>query len=183
MENIQLGERELISMHKGPIRTRQGEVAQVVNPIPVFDRYTLPEYHEAVHAVAIVLNNPANIGYVSIIPGPGYGGVTTFKKFDPVATAAPYALGYTEGTQSDLNQIVGEGYDVRRASEAARNLLRGKMVAVHGVAAALGIKKVLSGHEVRTIVQQALNPVIEVKNIKTGKRRRVKKVKLTETIH
>ena len=75
--------------------------------------------HEARHAVAAEANG-TRVVFASIIPGPGYLGITQLSAFDAIAAAAPHAHG-DSGTGHDVSIIEHAGESVGAAGAAAKN--------------------------------------------------------------
>ena len=73
--------------------------------------------HEAKHAFP----NPDNVKTVTIIPGPGYFGLTELHIPDPVAALAPHATG-EDGTGHDVVVASFMTNDVSSAENVARRL-------------------------------------------------------------
>lgn len=109
--------------------------------------------HEAKHAVAAVVNGTP-VKEVTIIPGPGYLGLTELGRPDPIAAAAPYATG-SKGGEYDVSVIPLMGGDVNSASSAGRSIIYGNPEAVEEVASVVEERKTITGYEVK----QAMNRV------------------------
>lgn len=56
--------------------------------------------HETEHAVTAIVNGTP-VESVTIIPGPGYNGLTKLARPDPIAAVAPHANG-RDGTSHDV---------------------------------------------------------------------------------
>jgi hypothetical protein len=106
--------------------------------------------HEARHAVAAIANG-TGVVYATIIPGPGYRGLTQLSGFDAVAAAAPHAHG-DDGTGHDVSIIERAGHSVGAAGSAAKSILAERHEHVEAVASALQTEGSLSGSRIREIM-------------------------------
>jgi hypothetical protein len=107
------------------------------------------------HELAHAFGDPANVLFITIIPGPGYAGATYFKgAVSPRAAAAPHAYGY-DGTSYDLHLIERSGYKVSDAVSAARGVLEGKEFEMAAAGHALAAAGTLSGEAFRYIIANA----------------------------
>ena len=104
--------------------------------------------HEARHAVA-ARRNGTGVESATIIPGPGYLGMTKLSKFDAIAAAAAHAHG-DSGTGHDLSIIRASGISESAAINGARSTLSGAEKEVYAVASLLEKKGTLSGSEIDT---------------------------------
>jgi hypothetical protein len=103
--------------------------------------------HEARHAVAAVANG-TEVRSATIVPGPGYLGLTELSRPDPISAAAPHATG-SNGTGHDVFIIGLMGYDVSTASNVARGIIANNHKEVAAVAALLEEKRTVTGHEIQ----------------------------------
>lgn len=123
--------------------------SRIINPLILADNYSDTAYHEALHAATA----PRKVEMVSIVPGPGYLGITKFSSFDAAAAAAPHAHGKS-GTSWDTTLIAMQGGSVSGASAEAKSRLAGKGEHVEAVARRLEVVKSMSGGEVREIMRR-----------------------------
>lgn len=107
-------------------------------------------YHEAEHSV-VAEKNGTFVKRATIVPGPGYGGLTEMTRPDPIAAAAPHAQGRS-GTSYDVFIIGLMGVSVGSAASAAQSILRGNQEHVEAVASELEDKRTLSGEEIRQVM-------------------------------
>lgn len=103
--------------------------------------------HEATHTAA---TSPENIELVSIIPGPGYLGITKLKKFDSVAAAAPHAFGM-DGTDWDTYLVEANGGSITGNSAAARSRLKNEDEYIDVLSRRLEKVKSMNGNEVKKV--------------------------------
>jgi hypothetical protein len=106
--------------------------------------------HEARHAVTAEANG-TSVVYATIIPGPGYLGLTQLSSYDAAAVAAPHAHG-DDGTSGDEAILAQEGHSVEGAGAKARAILADKSEQVEAVAEALQQKGSISGGTIRAIM-------------------------------
>ncbi len=131
--------------------------------------------HETRHAV-VAIKNGTGVVFATIIPGPGYSGLTQIRAPDAVATAAPHAHG-DGGTGHDVLMIVLSGHDLGAAMNAARSALSGMDKQVHAVAAELEERGTLMGADIERIMKLVENGqeiVIEITSPKGKKETRNK---------
>lgn len=107
--------------------------------------------HEATHAVVALLNG-TGVKNASVIPGPGYLGITELTGFDPVAAAAPHAMGH-DGTGWDMMLVEAMGHDAGSAANVARNFAEKNQEIIQEVASHLDNNGSLSGNRINDIVQ------------------------------
>jgi len=110
--------------------------------------------HEALHTV-VAQANGTDVEHVSIVPGPGYLGITKPTRFDAAAAAAAHAFGGT-GTTHDRFIIQAHGHSVGAASSAAVDIIskdnnEKKVVAV---AMALEMHGSLDNHGIKQVMQE-----------------------------
>ncbi len=123
--------------------------ASVVNPLPQANAYTNTSMHEALHAG----KSPSIVESVSIVPGPGYLGITKFSSFDSAAAAAPHAHGM-DGTGWDEMLIEARGQSVGAADAEAKSKLARKGKHIEVLARYLQARKTISGNEVRQVMDR-----------------------------
>lgn len=95
--------------------------SRIINPLALADSFSDTSNHEALHAVTA----PTKVEFVSIIPGPGYLGVTKFSSFDAAAAAAPHAH-RKSGTGWDTMLIEMSGGSIEGASAETHSKLANK---------------------------------------------------------
>lgn len=108
--------------------------------------------HEAKHAGVAEKRKPGSVKMASIVPGPGYLGITEMHSMDAVAAAAPHAHGMS-GTGFDVHIIGQMGADVHAAGAAARVIMSANEDETDEIAYALEEKKTMSGSEIRWAMQ------------------------------
>lgn len=108
--------------------------------------------HEAKHVVAGI-DDGASVEMVSVIPGPGYLGITQFNRFTEVGAAAPHADGHS-GTSWDVSLIEMRGGSVMSAGIRARNIIRRKEKYVQKVAQELDQHGTLTGGDISRIYRE-----------------------------
>lgn len=109
--------------------------------------------HEAKHAFP----NPDNVKTVTIIPGPGYFGLTELHIPDPVAALAPDATG-EDGTGWDVRAAISiTGGNIGPASNVAKSIVNENAEEVEEVASVLEEKKTISGYEVKQAIDNVRN--------------------------
>jgi hypothetical protein len=107
--------------------------------------------HEARHIVAAELNGTRVLS-ASVIPGPGYLGITFLSGPDAAAAAAPDAHG-DDGTGHDMRIVKQMGVSPEGARHAGKMLLKGKEEHVEAVATALDAAGTLSGSAIREVMR------------------------------
>lgn len=115
--------------------------------------------HEAIHTVTAEVNGTP-VKSVTIVPGPGYSGLTELSSFDPVAAVAPHAYG-CNGTSYDIF-IAGQvlGHNVGSLGGVARNIIGNHTEEIWSITNALETNKTLSGYDVRRLMGE----VVDLKN-------------------
>jgi hypothetical protein len=108
--------------------------------------------HEAKHVVAGI-DDGAMVEKVSVIPGPGYLGLTQFNRFTSAGAAAPHADGHS-GTSWDVSIIEMSGESVMGASVRGRNSILRKAKHVRKIAQELDKRGTLHGPEVAQIYRE-----------------------------
>lgn len=107
--------------------------------------------HEATHAVVAILNG-TGVKSASVIPGPGYLGITELTGFDAVAAAAPHAMGH-DGTGWDMTLVQAMGHDAGSVANVARDIAGKSQEIIQEVASHLDNNGSLSGNRIHDIVQ------------------------------
>lgn len=105
--------------------------------------------HEATHAV-VARANDTGVDEASIIPGPGYLGITKLTRFDAVAAMAPHAMGH-DGTGWDVHITQLQGHSPNGAESVARRYAESEKEVIQEVAAHLDDKGTLSGSQIDEI--------------------------------
>lgn len=105
--------------------------------------------HEATHAV-VARAHGTGVKKASVIPGPGYLGITELSNFDAVAAIAPHAMGH-DGTGWDVYITQAQGHGVDTAGSVARGYVHAEKEVITEVAAHLDNKGTLSGYEIDAI--------------------------------
>jgi hypothetical protein len=105
-------------------------------------------HHEATHIVAAEKNG-TSVVRATIIPGPGYLGLTELSRPDATAALAPDATGH-KGTGYDVRvaEVITNG-NIGPASNAARGIIYSNMEKVEAVASILEEKKIMGNYEIR----------------------------------
>ena len=109
--------------------------------------------HEANHAVVAIRNDPTSVIDASVVPGPGYRGITRLRRPDAIAAAAPHSHGMG-GTGHDVNIIRHMGHDVGAVYAIARNIANDNKEHIHAVAVQMDKKGTLSGGEIVNIMDE-----------------------------
>lgn len=109
--------------------------------------------HEAEHVVA-AKKNGTGVRLVTVIPGPGYNGLTQLDRFDPVAAAAPHGRG-RRGTGWDIYLVGAMGHNVGSASKTGSNIVEANPHLVNAVAKKLDANKTLDGFDVDEAMRKA----------------------------
>ncbi len=109
--------------------------------------------HEAKHAVAAEFNGTRVIS-ATIIPGPGYLGLTRLSRPDAIAAAAPHATG-SSGTSHDMRIVGLMGHDAAAVSSAARAIIDKNHEQVEAVATILEEKGTVTGSEIQYAIRDA----------------------------
>lgn len=106
--------------------------------------------HEAKHAVVAEANG-TTVKRVSIVPGPGYAGITELTRHDPIAAMASHG---EKGTGHDrlITRLMGHSEDA--SARAAKEFINKNSEEIKAVAHALDKNKTLGGNEVRKIISQ-----------------------------
>lgn len=112
--------------------------------------------HEAVHSVLAMLTGTW-VKFTTIIPGPGYGGLTSLSEANAVAAVGPDELGHS-GTGWDLLMAKLMGADRGSAGAVARSLAAKAHRLIYAVASTLQDKGTISGYEVKQTMVEAENP-------------------------
>lgn len=111
--------------------------------------------HEAMHVIAGIMNG-TSVESASIIPGPGYNGITKLAKADAVAAMAPHSMG-ASGTSYDV-YIAGLMGNASSAESAARSIIMSNQDKVEAVAVALEEKRFVSSSDINMAINEVDNP-------------------------
>lgn len=106
--------------------------------------------HEIKHAIV----DPENVESITIIPGPGYLGLTQLRSPDPVAALAPHATG-EGGTGHDVMVASFMTDNVSSAENVAKGIVQNNTEEIEQAASLLEEKKTMTGNELK----QAINSV------------------------
>lgn len=117
--------------------------SRVDNPMKLANFASDTAVHESLHAGTA----PEKVKRVSIIPGPGYLGITEFSQFDAPAAAAPHHRGMS-GTSWDEYLILANGHSPEAAGAAANARLVGKDEHINILSRRLEAEKTLTGRQV-----------------------------------
>lgn len=125
-----------LSLHIGQIQhfengTKVGVVSKEKPP----KRVGGTPLHEAIHAALGYLDG-VNIVKVSIIPGPGYLGITQFDRFSGIAAVGPHAHG-CDGTGWDTHITEATGHSVSSLIGPALAMIAAHWEGIQEVAAAV----------------------------------------------
>lgn len=137
------------------------EVA-IDNPMNLAKASSDTSKHESLHAGTA----PHKVKLVSIVPGPGYAGITEFTQFDAPAAAAPHRRGMS-GTSWDEYILIANGHNPDSAGAAADARLSGKDKHIDVLSRRLEAEKTLTGAKVvETMerVENGENVVIKLKD-------------------
>jgi hypothetical protein len=97
--------------------------------------------HEIAHAY-VAFSNGTGIKLVSIVPGPGYAGITVLKSADMYAAAASTAGGHS-GDGHDKAIVESSGIDLSHATSVASRIMSGKKFEMLLMAALLQKRKTI----------------------------------------
>ncbi|HVF68958.1 MAG TPA: hypothetical protein VNA13_00150, partial [Xanthomonadales bacterium] len=107
--------------------------------------------HEAKHAVVAILTN-TGVESATIIPGPGYLGLTKLSGFNAAAAAAD-ADGHG-GTGHDLFIISASGHDVGSARSVARSVISSNRDEAEATASLIEERGIVSGIEIDQTIKE-----------------------------
>ncbi len=127
-----------------------------VDPLPKKPKPGDTATHEAMHIVAALANGTGVEG-ASIIPGPGYLGITYLSKPDAVAALAPHSMG-ASGTSYDVfmaSQIGGSS----GAESSARAIIHSNSEKVEAVASMLEEKKSAGSNDIQKAIDEVDHPL------------------------
>lgn len=112
--------------------------------------------HEADHVIAAIYNG-TSVESVTIVPGPGYLGLTKLSRADPVAAAGPYSQGGEEarGIWSDEWSIEAAGYSVGAMASIAGGIISAHEDEKEAVAIALEEEKTLGSNGISKAMHEA----------------------------
>lgn len=137
--------------------------------------------HEAEHSVVAEEDN-ATVEMASIVPGPGYLGITKLSRFSAAAAVAPHANG-RYGTGHDLAVTQQMRADIGTAIGTAKSIIMRRQRQIRAVAGALETHRTLSGGEIRKVmdsVDRGVEMTVFVRNTKTGEEQETKSIRSTE---
>ena len=108
--------------------------------------------HEALHVTAAIKNGTP-VESASIVPGPGYRGITKLSKPDVYAAAASFAFG-ADGTGEvglggDKHAVWSMGHNLNSAASGARSLLAGEDDLIGEIAGMLEERKTIGGRDIQ----------------------------------
>jgi hypothetical protein len=118
------------------------------------------EFHESAHAVAGIVTG-SNVIEATSTPGAGYRGRTILDGFNPIAFAAPHALG-CDGCGYDLAVLDYKGYSTESAAADARNVLWGRKPQINAVSSAMAANRTLNGNQIWRIMDWVKNTDVEI---------------------
>lgn len=108
--------------------------------------------HEALH-VAAAVKNGTSVESASIIPGPGYRGITKLSRPDAYAAAASFAFGTNGvgevGYGGDKHAVWSMGHNLDSAASGARSLLAGEDDLIGEIAGMLEERKTIGGKDIQ----------------------------------
>lgn len=110
-------------------------------------------HHEAIHTV-LLLKNSGKISRVSIIPGPGYAGITEPDRLDPVAAIGPDSIG-CNGTEHDRVVAASRGANLQAAAAVARGMIETHYDAILEVGKKLREQKTLDNTQAHAAIEGA----------------------------
>lgn len=103
--------------------------------------------HEATHTVPALVNGTP-VEEVSIVPGPGYLGITKLGRPDPIAALAPHSTGHN-GTGHDVFIASLMVNDIGPASNVAKSIAQSRQKEIAAVASLLEEKGTITGYEAK----------------------------------
>lgn len=117
-------------------------------------------HHEAVHGV-VAKKTGANVVGMTIIPGPGYNGLTTLDRPNAIAAAAPHGIGHG-GTGHDMRVagILSDNPD--RMAKLGAKIAQQSHEEIIAVASELEDKKTLTDEDVESAMDRAQRQEKEV---------------------
>lgn len=137
--------------------------------------------YEAAHAV-VARKRGKGVKGLSIIPGPGYKGVTWLEEFDPVAAMVHPG----DGDGHDRLITILSGHNPDSAASAANTYKRENAKAITRVAQTAEVKGTLNRHDIDNAIAETEKPVeqkadIFVKN-EDGSKQKIENVPVTNGI-
>jgi len=111
--------------------------------------------HEATHAV-VAAENGTPVENGTVIPGPGYLGLTKLGRPDPIAAVAPHADGMS-GTSHDVKITNMMGHDESSLAGTARSIMNKNRAKIIKLANFLDGNKSATGSDVENIRRQVDN--------------------------
>lgn len=115
--------------------------------------------HEATHAVPAAINGTP-IEQVSIIPGPGYLGITKLGRPDAISALAPHATG-ASGTGHDVFIASLMVPNISSAENVARSIVYNNKEKINEVATDLEENKTMSGSQVKAAMDRVDKKKVE----------------------
>ena len=119
--------------------------------------------HEAMHVVAAI-NNGTSVESVTIVPGPGYSGLTELSRPDPVAALAPHANG-ADGTSYDVYIAGLMGHSPESLGGVARGIIGAHQDEVEAVAVALEEERTLGNGGINRAIEEYKRPKFETAKV------------------
>ena len=119
--------------------------------------------HEAMHVVAAI-NNGTSVESVTIVPGPGYSGLTELSRPDPVAALAPHANG-ADGTSYDVYIAGLMGHSSESLGGVARGIIGAHQEEVEAVAVALEEERTLGSLGIKRAIEEYKRPKFETAKV------------------
>lgn len=138
--------------------------------------------HEAMHVVAAI-NNGTSVESVTIIPGPGYSGLTELSRPDPVAALAPHANG-ADGTSFDVYIAGLMGHSPESLGGVARGIIGAHQEEVEAVAVALEEERTLGSGGINKAIEEYKVPKYDTAKISVqapdGEQKEIKSIKVEQ---
>lgn len=117
-------------------------------------------HHEATHGVVARKTGSEVVG-MTIVPGPGYNGLTTLDRPNAIAAAAPHGIGHG-GTGHDMRVAGILTRNPDRAAKLGAKIAKESTEEIHAVASALEEKKTLTTKDVAAAMDKAQRQEKEV---------------------
>jgi len=90
----------------------------------------------------------------TIIPGPGYRGLTKLARPDAIAAAAPNSKGRS-GTRHDMSIVATLGYPIEATRAVARRMVEANQPEIKAVAKVLEKKKTIYNVDIKSAIANA----------------------------
>lgn len=110
-------------------------------------------HHEATHGV-VAKKTGSEVVDMTIVPGPGYNGLTTLDRPNAIAAAAPHGIGHG-GTGHDMWVAGRLSGNPDRAAKLGAKIAKQSKEEIHAVATALEEKKTLTTKDVAEAMDKA----------------------------